>query len=89
MRAIFICAASWALISSAWADEPAPEAARTRFYDFDALKLDGDRVRPQLLYTDAAERAQFERLFALKRSLLPELRREADGAALLSPKGTP
>ncbi len=57
------------------------EAARTRFYDFEELELQGRKVKPKVLYTDARQRAQFEKLLELKRSFIPELRRSADGAA--------
>lgn len=70
-------------VSLAWAQQP--EEVRTRFYDFDELKLTGDRKRPTLLYSDARQRARFERMFQLKRSFLPELRRSADGSAVITP----
>ncbi|MCB9535293.1 MAG: hypothetical protein H6704_03445 [Myxococcales bacterium] len=57
------------------------EAARTRFYDFEELELQGRKVKPKVLYTDARQRAQFEKLLELKRSFIPELRRSADGSA--------
>ncbi len=63
----------------------APDSVRTKFYDFDELELQGERKRPALLYTDAKQRARFERLFQLRRSFLPELRRSGDGSAVITP----
>ncbi len=66
---------------SGGAEAPPDDAARTRFYDFEELELQGRKVKPKVLYTDARQRAQFEKLLELKRSFIPELRRSADGAA--------
>ena len=62
--------------------------SRTRFYDFGELELTGARVKPKVLYTDSKQRAVFDRMFALKRSFLPELRRSADGASAVAPGGS-
>ena len=66
-----------------WSQEA--DEVRTKFYDFDELNLQGDRKKPALLYADAKQRARFERLFQLKRSFLPELRRTGDGSAVITP----
>jgi hypothetical protein len=63
-------------------------SSRTRFYDFGELELTGARVKPKVLYTDSKRRAVFDRMFALKRSFLPELRRSADGASAVAPGGS-
>ena len=78
---------SWLFSTGARADEPATE--RTKFYDFGELGLHGQVAKPTVLYTNAKERATFERLFVLKRSLLPEIVRSADGASLAQPPVTP
>ena len=46
---------------------------RSKFYDFGEQLIDGEIRRPTALYTDARQRAQFERLLRLKRSFLREL----------------
>lgn len=75
------------LAGSAQAQESTEaEGVRTRFYNFDGVDVSGGKARPDLLYTDARERARFEKLFSLKRSFLPELRRTADGAQLSAPE---
>lgn len=68
--------------------QDAPTTTRTRFYNFDDLVLDGARNRPNLLYTDAKQRAKFGRLFSLKRSFLPELERTG-AATVVTPGVTP
>ena len=82
---LLLCAASAAQAQPPAGEAPpeAPaEGTRTRFYDFNELELTGKAKRPNVLYTDARQRAQFERMFKLKRSFMPELRRSADGAAV-------
>ncbi len=74
-----------ALLLSGGAFAQEPDAVRTKFYDFDELSVTGDRKRPALLYSDAKQRARFERMFLMRRSFLPELRRSADGAAAITP----
>ena len=64
------------------------ETTKTRFYDFDALELDGGRAKPKVLYTDARQRAKFGRLFSLKRSFLPELELTGD-ATVVTPQAPP
>jgi len=76
-RWIVIGALTWAAPALAQDAEP---TSKTRFYNFDELRLSGDNAKPNILYTNANQRATFERLFALKRSFLPELRRSANGA---------
>ncbi len=67
--------------------QEAEATPKTRFYNFDALELDGGRARPNVLYTNARQRAQFGRLFSLKRSFLPELELTGAGTAV-APKAT-
>ncbi len=73
------------------AARPAEDSASgpTKFYDFGELDLKGKIAKPTVLYTNAKERATFERLFVLKRSLLPELVRSAQGANLAQPPAAP
>ena len=75
------------LLLSAPALAQEADEVRTRFNDFDELSLTGERARPNLLYSDARQRARFERMFNLRRSFLPEVRRTAQGDATIRPPG--
>ena len=46
---------------------------RTKFYNFDAIVIDGEIKKPTTLYTDARKRVQFERLLDLKKSFMGAL----------------
>jgi hypothetical protein len=63
--------------TTAYATPPQPSndnsSARVKFYDFSEQVIDGEIRRPTGTYTNARERARFERLLRLKRSFLPEL----------------
>ena len=50
-----------------------PPEERAKFYDFSDQLIDGEIRRPTALYTDARDRAKFERLLRLKKSFLPDL----------------
>ena len=59
---------------SAFASPPnGNSSGRSKFYDFGEQVIDGEIRRPTALYTDARNRAQFDRLLRLKRSFLPDL----------------
>ena len=53
--------------------QASPPEERAKFYDFSDQLIDGEIRRPTALYTDARDRAKFERLLRLKRSFLPDL----------------
>lgn len=53
--------------------EPPKNQQRSRFYDFGTQVIDGEIRRPQFLYTDARQKARFERLLRLKKSFLSRL----------------
>lgn len=55
---------------------------KTRFYNFDDLLIDGQYKKPQVLFTDARQKVQFERLLRLKKDFLPSLKATAKDAAL-------
>ena len=76
--ALALCVLFWASPVAA-EDAPATEETptKTKFYDFGELSLTGDKVKPQVEWISARQRALFERLFALRRSFLPELQRGA------------
>lgn len=48
--------------------------AKTKFYNFDDLMIDGKIKKPQVLYTDARQKVKFERLLQLKKDFLPNLK---------------
>ena len=52
---------------------PSDSSGRSKFYDFGEHVIDGEIRKPTALYTDARQRAKFDRLLRLKRSFLPEL----------------
>jgi hypothetical protein len=58
------------------------EEARSRFYDFDNMLIDGQFQTPDLLRYQARERAQFQRLLDLKKSFLPKIQETTEEAAL-------
>ena len=46
---------------------------KAKFYDFSEHLIDGEVRKPQTLYTDVRQEAQFRRLLKLKRSFIKEL----------------
>lgn len=64
-------------------DKPAGgDPVKTKFYDFNDMLIEGAYKKPQVLYTDARQKAKFERLLKLKRDFLPQLRSTAKDATL-------
>ena len=61
---------------AALADPPAPD--RSKFYDFSDQLIDGEIRKPTALFTDARQRAQFDRLLRLKKSFLPAMFRTSN-----------
>ena len=55
---------------------------KTKFYNFDDLLINGEYKKPQVLYTDARQKVQFERLLKLKKDFLPKLESTAKDPAL-------
>ena len=64
---IFTCAAFGASAS------PPQNNERSKFYDFQEQLIDGEIRKPTFLYTDARQKARFDRLLSLKKSFLPRL----------------
>lgn len=58
-------------------DEP-----KTKFYDFDDMLIDGQLKTPDLMKTQAREKAKFKRLLSLKKSFLPKIRESGEERAL-------
>ena len=50
-----------------------PSNAKSKFYDFSEQLIDGEIRKPTALYTDARQKAKFDRLLRLKKSFLPQL----------------
>jgi len=59
-----------------------PENAKTKFYNFDDLLINGQYKKPQVLYTDARQKVKFEKLLKLKKDFLPKLRDTAKDPTL-------
>lgn len=55
---------------------------KTKFYNFDDLLIDGQYKKPQVLFTDARQKVQFERLLKLKKDFLPSLKATAKDSSL-------
>ena len=46
---------------------------KAKFYDFSEQLIDGEVRKPQALYTDVRQAAEFKRLLKLKKSFMKEL----------------
>jgi len=46
---------------------------KSKFYNFNDQVIDGEIRKPTALYTDARQKARFDRLLRLKKSFLPAL----------------
>ena len=68
--------------SMASAQAPAGGTEKTKFYDFNDMLIEGAYKKPLVLYTDARQKAKFERLLKLKRDFLPQLRSTSKDATL-------
>lgn len=51
----------------------AKPTVKAKFYDFSEQLIDGEVKKPQALYTDVRQAAEFKRLLKLKKSFLKEL----------------
>ena len=56
--------------------------AKTKFYNFDDLMIDGNYQKPQVLYTDSRSKVKFEKLLRLKRDFLKRLKATAADSSL-------
>lgn len=50
-----------------------PPSGKSKFYDFNEQVVNGEIKKPTALYTNARQKAKFERLLKLKKSFLPRL----------------
>jgi hypothetical protein len=55
---------------------------KSKFYNFDDMLIDGQLKTPDMLKTQAREKAKFKRLLSLKKSFLPKIRETAEEQAL-------
>ncbi len=56
--------------------------AKTKFYDFDDMLIDGEIKKPEGFVYGAVEKAKFERLLSLKKSFLPKIEESAKDDSL-------
>lgn len=62
--------------------KPKNPPAKTKFYNFDELLINGEYKKPQLMFIDTRQKIQFERLLKLKKDLLPKLKSTQKDPAL-------
>ena len=60
----------------------AQEDAKTKFYDFDDLLINGQYQKPTVLYADSKKKVQFAKLLTLKKEFLKRLQDTAQDASL-------
>lgn len=72
----------WAAPATAAPDRATPAEPRVQFVDMEAMLIDGDTVKPRVMRLDAREKVKFDRLFELKRRVLPALRESGRDLAL-------
>ncbi len=60
----------------------AQDDTKTKFYNFDDMLIDGALKTPDVLKTEATDKAKFKRLLSLKKSFLPKIRESAEERAL-------
>lgn len=76
---ITACILTIFIASAAYAQS---KGTKTKFYNFDDLLINGEYKKPQVLYTDARQKVQFERLLRLKKDFLPKLKDTSKDPAL-------
>lgn len=76
---LMVLVATIGMSSSAFAQDG---ETKTKFYDFDDMLIDGQLKTPDLLKSEAREKAKFKRLLSLKKSFLPKIRESAEERAL-------
>ncbi len=65
------CCVALMLLTATNAVAAQPDSAR--FIDFTGTTIDGHTARPAAMYLESHQRARFDRLLTLKKSLRPEL----------------
>ena len=69
-------------VAHAAPDKAKAPTDRVQFVDMSEMLIDGRIVRPQVLKLDARAKVKFDRLFELKRAVLPQLQQTARDRAL-------
>ena len=70
------------LLSASFIAPAFAQDAKTKFYNFDDLLINGAYQKPQVMYTDARKKVKFEALLRLKRDFLKRLKDTATDASL-------
>ena len=73
MRTLIALAIIFGAVTSVAHASPPKDGARTKFYNFDDMLIDGEVKKPTGLYVDERRRAKFGRLLRLKKSFIPDL----------------
>lgn len=76
---LMVLVATMSLGSTAFAQDG---ETKTKFYNFDDMLIDGALKTPDVLKTEAKDKAKFKRLLSLKKSFLPKIRESAEERAL-------
>ena len=64
----------FAIFANSAISKPKSSDAKTKFYNFDELLINGEYKKPQVLFIDSREKIKFERLLKLKKDFLPKLK---------------
>jgi hypothetical protein len=73
MKGFIVLLAILLSCTAAYAGSTPKKNTKSKFYDFGAQIIDGEIRKPTALYTNARNKAKFDRLLRLKKSFLPNL----------------
>ena len=76
MRLLIAIAIVFGALTSVASAEP-PKDARSKFYNFDEMTIDGEIKKQTGLYINERQKVKFGRLLRLKKSFMPELMKTA------------
>jgi hypothetical protein len=60
----------------------AQDDAKTKFYNFDDLLINGEYQKPTVMYTDSKKKVKFEALLSLKKQFIKRLKDTAKDSSL-------
>ena len=60
----------------------AQDEAKTKFYNFDDLLINGEYQKPTVLYTDSKKKMKFEALLSLKKQFIKKVKETAKDSSL-------
>ena len=60
----------------------AQDDAKTKFYNFDDLLINGEYQKPAVLYTDSKKKMKFEALLSLKKQFIKKVKETAKDSSL-------